>query len=174
MDVKNLKIGDKAPDEFNVVIEIPQGSAVKYEIDPNTGALEVDRFIGSASVYPFNYGFIPETLSDDGDPLDALVISSLPVEPEAVIECRPVGLLSMKDEEGNDTKILCVPLSEVDPFYAHIHNFSDIDLPTLERIKLFFKQYKEMEKKRWSEVEDFSDRSAALEAVNKAIAKAKK
>lgn len=156
-----------------MVIEIPQGSAVKYEIDPKTGALEVDRFIGSASVYPFNYGFIPETLSDDGDALDALVISSLPVEPKAVIVCRAVGKLAMQDEEGNDTKILCVPISEVDPLYAHINDVKDIDLPTLERIKLFFKQYKEMEKKRWSEVEDFSGKDAAIEAINAAIAKAK-
>lgn len=174
MEIKNMKIGESAPEEINVIIEIPQGSAVKYEIDADTGALEVDRFIGSASVYPFNYGFIPETLAADGDALDAMVISSLPVQPEAVIVCRPIGLLEMEDEHGGDTKILCVPINEVDPFFVHIKDLKDVDLSTLERIKLFFKQYKEMEKGKWSKVENFGDRQAAMSAIKKAIAAAKK
>lgn len=171
MDLKNIKIGDMAPEEVSAIIEIPQGSAVKYEIDPETGNLEVDRFIGSSSVYPFNYGFIPETLADDGDALDVLVISSLPVTPESVIMVKPIGVLWMEDEHGKDEKILAVPASVVDPFYAHINDLADIDLPTRERIKLFFKQYKEMEANRWSEVENFGDRAEALKSIQAAMAR---
>lgn len=171
MDLKNIKIGDQAPAEVNAIIEIPQGSAVKYEIDEQTGNLEVDRFIGSSSVYPFNYGFIPETLADDGDALDVMVISSLPVTPESVIAVKPVGVLWMEDEHGKDEKILAVPSSEVDPFYAHVNDINDIDLPTRERIKLFFKQYKEMESDRWSEVENFGDKAEALESIKQAMAR---
>lgn len=165
MDLSKVTIGDKAPQEINVVIEIPQGSAVKYEIDEETGNLEVDRFIGSASVYPFNYGFIPETLAHDGDALDVMVISSLPVDPESIITVKPVGLLEMEDEHGGDEKILAVPISEVDPFYAHIEKLEDIDLPTRERIKLFFKQYKEMEAERWSKVQNFQGKEEAIKAI---------
>ena len=173
MDLEKIKIGDKAPEEVSAIIEIPQGSAVKYEIDTDTGNLEVDRFIGSSSVYPFNYGFIPETLADDGDALDVLVISSLPVAPESVIAVKPIGVLWMEDEHGKDEKILAVPTDEVDPFYAHVNDLNDIDLPTRERIKLFFKQYKEMESNRWSEVENFGDRKEALIAVKEAMEKHK-
>jgi len=173
MEVKNLKIGDKAPEEVNVVIEIPQGSAVKYEIDASTGELEVDRFIGSASVYPFNYGFIPETLAPDGDALDAMVISSLPVEPEAVIVCRPIGLLDMEDEHGGDTKIICVPTDQTDASYSGIKDLEDLDVAVKEKIKLFFAQYKEMEKKKWSKVQNFRGKDAAFEAIRKAQIAAK-
>jgi inorganic pyrophosphatase len=167
MDLSNIKIGDKAPKEINAVIEIPQGSAVKYEIDEKTGALEVDRFISEDLAYPYNYGFIPETLADDGDALDAVVISSLPVEPESVIVCRPIGVLQMEDEHGRDEKILCVPLAEIDVGYSKIKDLNDLDLPTLEKIKLFFAQYKEAEKKRWSKVLSFGDRAAAFKSVEK-------
>jgi len=171
MDLKNIQIGDKAPVEVNAIIEIPQGSAVKYEIDEATGALEVDRFISSDSVYPFNYGFIPETLADDGDALDVMVISSLPVEPESVIAVKSIGVLWMEDEHGKDEKILAVPIGEVDPFYAHVDDLSGIDLPTQERIKLFFKQYKEMEANRWSQVGSFGNKSEAQQAIKVAMEK---
>ena len=171
MDLKKISAGKNAPNEINVVIEIPQGSAVKYEYDAKIGTMQVDRFIGSASVYPFNYGFIPETKADDGDPVDVMVISSLPVQPGAVICSRPIGMLEMEDEHGRDIKILAVPASEVDPFYVHINNLEDLDLATQERIKLFFKQYKEMESDRWSKVQNFGDKKVALTAIKKSLLK---
>lgn len=174
MDLAKIGVGKKAPQEINVVIEIPQGSGVKYEFDEKMDAIEVDRFIGSASVYPFNYGFIPQTLADDGDAMDVLALSSMPVAPGTVMVCRPIGMLDMEDEHGNDTKILAVPAHGVDPFYSHINNIDDIDSPTQERIKLFFKQYKEMEADRWSKVQNFGGRKDALAAIKKAIEQLKK
>jgi inorganic pyrophosphatase len=174
MDLIKIGAGEKAPQEINVVVEIPQGSGVKYEFDEKMDAIEVDRFIGSASVYPFNYGFIPLTLADDGDALDVMVLSSMAVAPGSVISCRPIGLLEMEDEHGIDTKILAVPNNGVDPFYDHIEKLEDVDIPTRERIKLFFKQYKEMEVGRWSKVSNFGGRKEALVTVKEAIEKFKK
>ncbi len=171
MDLKKITAGKKAPEEINVVVEIPQGSGVKYEFDEKMDAIEVDRFIGSASVYPFNYGFIPMTLADDGDAMDVMILSSMPVTPGSVMVCRPIGLLDMEDEHGIDTKILAVPAHDIDPFYAHVKDLDDIDNPTKERIKLFFKQYKEMEANRWSKVQNFGKRKNALKAIKKAIDK---
>jgi len=171
MDLKKITAGKKAPQEINVVIEIPQGSAVKYEFDEEIDAMEVDRFIGSASVYPFNYGFIPHTLADDGDATDVLVLSSMPVAPGAVMVCRPIGYLEMEDEHGVDTKILAVPTESVDPFYAHIEDIKNVDTPTQERIKLFFKQYKEMEVERWSKVQEFAGKKAALKVIKETMDK---
>lgn len=174
MDLEKIGAGKKAPNEINVFVEIPQGSGVKYEFDEKMDAIEVDRFIGSASVYPFNYGFIPMTLADDGDAMDVMILSSMAVAPGSVMVCRPIGLLEMEDEHGVDTKILAVPAHGVDPFYAHIEKLEDVDMPTKERIKLFFKQYKEMEADRWSKVQNFGDRKAALAAIRGALSKFKK
>lgn len=174
MELKNLKIGDKAPEEFNVVIEIPQGSAVKYEIDTETGALEVDRFIGSADVYPYNYGFIPETKAPDGDALDVMLISSLPIQPEAIVVARPVAMLEMEDEKGMDDKVICVPITEVDSALSGINDLNDIDMPTQEKIKLFFKYYKDMEQGKWTRVQNFVGRKQAIEAIVTSIEQAKK
>lgn len=171
MDLVKIGAGKKAPQEINVVIEIPQGSSVKYEFDEKMDAIEVDRFIGNASVYPFNYGFIPMTLADDGDAMDVMILSSMPVAPGSVMVCRPIGLLDMEDEHGVDTKILAVPAHGVDPFYAHVEELDDIDSPTKERIKLFFKQYKEMEVDRWSKVQNFGKRKDALKAIKGAMNK---
>lgn len=172
--MKNIQIGEKAPEEFNVVIEIPMGSAVKYEIDADTGALEVDRFIGSADVYPYNYGFIPETLATDGDPLDVMLISSLPLLPEAIVAVRPVAMLEMEDEKGMDDKVICVLISEADPALSGINDLNDIDMPTQEKIKLFFKNYKEMERGKWTKVQNFVGQAKAIEAIREAMDAAKK
>jgi len=168
MNLTKIKIGEKAPEEFNVVIEIPIGSAIKYEIDPKTGVLEVDRLIGSASAYPYNYGYIPETLSPDGDALDAMVLSPLAIESKTVVACRPIGLLEMEDEHGKDTKILCVAINESDSHYFSIHDLPDLNLPIREKIKLFFAQYKEIEKAQWSKVQNFGDKKQAMAAIIKA------
>ena len=166
MDLTKIKIGDKAPAEVNAVIEIPQGSSVKYEVDESTGKLEADRLIGSSLAYPFSYGFIPETLADDGDALDVLVITDGPADSGAVLLVRPVGILWMEDEHGQDEKILAVPVGDGD---SKITDLDDFDLPTREAIKLFFKQYKEMEPDRWSQVENFGDKREALSAITKAM-----
>jgi len=169
MDLTKITAGKKAPQEINVVIEIPQGSGVKYEFDEKMDAIEVDRFIGVASVYPFNYGFIPMTLASDGDSLDVMVLSSMPVVPGVVIRCRPIGLLEMEDEHGVDVKILAVPVKGIDPFYDYIKELSEIDKSTLERIRLFFKQYKELESGRWSKVNNFGNRQQALKVIKVAL-----
>lgn len=174
MDLKKIGAGKKAPDEINVFVEVPQGSSVKYEFDEEMDAIEVDRFIGSASVYPFNYGFIPMTLADDGDALDVMILSSMAVVSGSIIACHPIGLLEMEDEHGIDTKILAVPARGIDPFYDHIKELEDVDRSTKERIKLFFKQYKEMEANRWSRVQNFGDRKSALIVIREAILKFKK
>lgn len=173
MEMAKIKIGERAPKEFNVVVEIPQGSAVKYELN-RSGVLEVDRLIGAAEAYPYSYGFIPETLAGDGDPLDAVVVSAQAIEPKSVIACRPIGVLRMEDEAGPDEKILAVPINEVDPAYAQIKDLGDLDLPAREKIKLFFAQYKEMEKSKWSKVRDFGDQAEALAVISQAAAAAKK
>lgn len=171
MDIKNLKIGDQSPEEINAVVEIPQGSSIKYEIDAQTGKLEVDRLIGSASVYPFSYGFIPETLADDGDALDVMIISDKPTETESIIIVRPIGVLWMEDEHGKDEKILAVPIEETDSAYSNFKDLKDLDLSIQEKIKLFFKQYKEMEAKHWSKVQNFGDKNQAIEAIKRATEK---
>ncbi len=167
MDITKIKIGDKAPAEFNAVIEIPQGSLVKYEFN-REGELKVDRFMGLAEAYPFNYGFIPETLAGDGDALDVMALSSQPVESGSSMMCRPIGILQMEDEGGMDEKILAVPLGQADADYSSINDLVDLDLPTREKIKLFFVQYKETEQKHWSKVANFGDRAEAIKGIIRA------
>lgn len=174
MEFKKITCGKNVPKEINVLIEIPQGSSVKYELNKEAGLMEVDRFIYSSSVYPYNYGFIPHTLAEDGDPLDVLVISSQPVESGVIIRSRPVGLLQMEDEKGIDMKIIAVPVEAVDPFYAHVQDIGDVDEATKHRIKFFFKRYKELDKNRWTKVENFVNRDEAYKEIKKSVAKAKK
>lgn len=164
MDIRKLSAG-KLPEEVNVVVEIPQGSAIKYELDKTTGAIVVDRFIHTAMVYPFNYGFIPHTKTDDGDPMDVLLISAHPVVPGAVVPCRPVGMLEMEDEAGTDTKILAVPALSVDPWYGKVQEAKDLDEATHHRIKHFFAHYKELEPGKWVKIRRILGRTEALAAI---------
>lgn len=172
MDLKKVSPG-KIPKQINVFIEIPQGTSVKYELDKESGLLVVDRFIYTSSVYPCNYGFIPNTLADDGDPLDVLVIATLPVQAGALISCRPIGLLQMEDESGIDTKIISIPIEKVDPFFAHIKNIEDLDESTKERIKYFFKRYKDLDPDKWSKVQNFKNKEAAYKEIKIAVKKKK-
>jgi len=169
MDFKKISSGKKVPQEINVLIEIPQGSGVKYELDKKSGAMFVDRFIYASSVYPYNYGFIPHTKSKDGDPLDVMVISSAAVQSGVLIKARPIGLLEMDDEAGVDTKIIAVPMESVDPFFSHINDIKDLDEPTLKRIKFFFSRYKELDKGRWSKVHGFRARDEAYKEIRKSL-----
>ncbi len=153
MALKNVSAGKKVPDEFNVIIEIPADSdPVKYEVDKETGALFVDRFMTTAMYYPCNYGYVPETISDDGDPVDVLVVTPYPVTPGSVVRCRAVGMLTMEDEAGGDAKLLAVPIDKVLSMYSHWKNIDDVNPQRLAAIQHFFEHYKDLEKGKWVKV----------------------
>lgn len=169
MNISKLSAGKNAPVEVNVLVEIPQGSSIKYELDKETGSIMVDRFAYTAMFYPFNYGFIPGTSAEDGDPVDVLVISTFPVHPGAVIPSRPIGMLEMEDEEGIDTKILAVPTSKVDPFFSQVKDINDIDEMTKNKIQHFFNHYKELEPGKWVKTKRFLGIKETYKAIKKTI-----
>ena len=174
MDLGKITAGRNVPDEINVVIEIPSGSAIKYEVDKDSGALMVDRFLSTAMFYPSNYGFVPQSLSDDGDPCDVLVLSQLPVAPGSVIRARPIGALLMEDESGQDEKILAVPVDKLDAFYAKVQSYTDIPQIFLDQVVHFFQHYKDLEKNKWVKVLNWVDADEAKKLITTAIAKASK
>ncbi|WP_026379128.1 inorganic diphosphatase [Afifella pfennigii] len=150
MDLTQIPVGKNPPRDINAIIEIPYGGVpVKYELDKKSGALLVDRFLHTAMFYPGNYGFIPHTLSPDGDPCDILVVSQVPVVAGAVIRCRPVGALVMEDESGGDEKIIAVPVDKLHPFYTGVRSFEDLPMIMCEQIAHFFQHYKDLEKGKW-------------------------
>lgn len=160
--------------EINVIIEIPMNSGpVKYEFDKESGAIFVDRFMQTTMSYPCNYGFIPHTLSDDGDPIDVLVISGYAVVPGSVVKCRAVGVLMMEDESGCDEKIIAVPAAKLDPSFEHIRNLEDIPDILRQRIRNFFEHYKDLDKGKWVKVSGWEDKAKADELIDKGIIKAK-
>jgi len=161
--------GPKAPEEVNVVIEIPVNSGVKYELDKESGILVVDRILYTSMVYPFNYGFIPGTLEEDGDPVDVLVVSNDPLIPGSMIRVRPVGVLETEDEKGRDAKIVAVPVEKIDPRFQGIRDINDIPEAVKQRIEHFFAHYKELEKGKWVKVLGWRDRSEALARIKRAI-----
>lgn len=168
MDISKIKAGSN-PDKINAVIEIPYGSNIKYEIDKESGAVCVDRVMYSAMFYPANYGFVPNTLADDGDPADILVLNEYPLQAGSVIPCRLIGVLVMEDESGMDEKLLAVPVSKIDPRYDNIKTLSDLPKITLDRIKNFFETYKALEPGKWVKVKDYADAKKAEEILEKAI-----
>jgi len=174
MGYKELPPGKNPPEDIYVVVEIPQGSAVKYELDKDTGVIFVDRFLFTAMYYPFNYGFIPRTLADDGDPVDVLVISREPVVPGSVLRCRPIGMLEMRDEEGIDTKLIAVPHEKLDPSYSEIKTVDDLPEIVREKIKHFFEHYKELEPGKWVKVESWKGIQDAIEEIKRGIENYKK
>ncbi len=154
MSLRQVPAGKNLPDEINVVIEIPAYSdPVKYEVDKETGILTVDRFMGTAMQYPTNYGYAPQTLSDDGDPVDVLVIAPAPLLSGCVVKCRPIGVLKMTDESGEDAKVLAVPVDKLTPFYKKVHSYDDIPEITLVKISHFFEHYKDLEDGKWVKIE---------------------
>jgi inorganic pyrophosphatase len=169
MNLSLIPAGKNPPEDIYVVIEIPQGSGIKYEVDKKSGAVFVDRFLFTAMYYPFNYGFIPNTLADDGDPTDVLVISREPVVPGSLIRCRPIGMLEMEDEEGIDTKIIAVPVSKLDPTFDSIKEVKDLPEATLNKIKHFFEHYKELESGKWVKVKSFKNSNEAKADIVKSI-----
>jgi inorganic pyrophosphatase len=175
MDISKISIGQNPPDDVNVIIEIPQGGhPVKYEIDKESGAMFVDRFLHTAMFYPGNYGFIPHTLSGDGDPCDVLVIGQLPVMSGAIIRSRPIGVLMMEDQSGMDEKILAVPVEELFPFYAKVSSYEHLPPILCEQIAHFFQHYKDLEKGKWVRDLKWEGPDAARAAIVAGIEAAKK
>jgi len=153
MSLHEVTPGAKAPDEFNVIIEIPMNAdPIKYEVDKVSGAIFVDRFMTTSMHYPCNYGYVPRTLADDGDPVDVLVITPYPLTPGVVVTCRPLGVLKMDDEAGGDAKLLAVPIDKVLPIYSHWKKFEDINSMRLKTIQHFFEHYKDLEAGKWVKV----------------------
>ena len=162
MSLNNVTPGAKAPEQFNVIIEIPANAdPVKYEVDKESGALFVDRFMGTAMHYPCNYGFIPQTLAADGDPVDVLVITPFPLVAGSVVTCRAIGMLNMTDEAGGDAKLLALPTEKLLPSHAHITKLEDLNELVLKQIQHFFEHYKDLEKGKWVKVEGWLDATAA-------------
>jgi inorganic pyrophosphatase len=170
----DLKAGKNAPEEINVVIEIPKGSNIKYEIDDETGALFVDRKLFTAMFYPCNYGFVPQTKEKDGDPVDVLVLGNDAVVPTSVIRANPVGVLLTADEEGEDAKIVAVPVSKIDPTFAHVKDVNDVPEHLRNQIKHFFEHYKELEKGKYVKVTGWEGKDSAKKKISEAMERYKK
>ncbi|MFT8675878.1 MAG: inorganic diphosphatase [Acetobacter sp.] len=173
MDVSKISPGKDVPSDINVVIEIPQGSSVKYEIDKDSGALVVDRFLFTPMAYPTAYGFIPNTLAADGDPTDALVLTPTNVVPGCVIRARPIGVLKMEDESGQDEKIICVPHDKVHPEYTKVQTVDDLPEITVKAIEHFFTRYKDLEAGKWVKVTGWGTKEEAGAFILKALEAAK-
>ena len=175
MLIEKLAIGKNPPDEVNVIIEVPiGGEPIKYEMDKESGALVVDRFLYTSMRYPGNYGFIPHTLSEDGDPCDVIVCNTRAIVPGAVISCRPVGVLMMEDEAGLDEKILAVPTPKLTRRYERVQNYTDLPGITIEQVKHFFEHYKDLEPNKWVKVVGFADAEKAKALITESIERAKR
>jgi inorganic pyrophosphatase len=169
MKIENIKIGE-LPDKLNVIIEVPMNSdPVKYEMDKDSGAIFVDRFIATPMYYPCNYGFIPHTLSDDGDPVDVLVVSDFPVNAGCVISAKPIGVLIMEDEKGMDEKIIAVPAKKLNSSYENINSYNELPENLVNKIKHFFERYKDLEQGKWVKIKTFEDSNKALTLIKEAI-----
>ena len=171
MDIRKIPAGKNPPWDVNVIIEIPlRGDPIKYEVDKESGAVFVDRFLHTAMYYPANYGFIPHTLSDDGDPTDVLVIGRIPVMPGAVLRSRPIGVLIMEDEAGQDEKILAVPVDKLHPFYTDVGSYRQLPEILRDQIAHFFEHYKDLEKGKWVKITRWGEADEAAHLIQKAMA----
>ena len=175
MRIDAIAIGNNPPDDVNVIIEVPiGGEPIKYEMDKAAGTLVVDRFLHTPMRYPGNYGFVPHTLSEDGDPIDVLVANTRPIAPGAVINVRPVGVLKMQDEAGGDEKVIAVPVPKLTKRYEHVMNYTDMPEITLQQIRHFFEHYKDLEPGKWVKVLGWGDAAEAKRMIAEAIERAKK
>ena len=173
MDINKISIGVDPPSDINVLIEIPQGGVpVKYELDKESGALRVDRFLNTAMFYPGNYGFVPHTLSGDGDPVDVIVVVPSPIVAGALVRVRPVGALLMKDEAGDDEKIIAVPVDKLHPFYSGVKSYKDLPITLVDQIAHFFQHYKDLEKGKWVTIVRWVGPQDAAQLVTDVIARA--
>jgi len=174
MDISKISPGQHPPSDINVFIEIPQGGApVKYELDKASGVLFVNRFLHTTMFYPGNYGFVPQTLAEDGDPVDVLVVSQATVIPGAVVRCRPVGALMMEDEAGEDEKIIAVPLDRLNPYYSNVRTFEHLPKILRDQIAHFFMHYKDLEPGKWVKIKRWSGPDEAAQLIEKAIERAR-
>jgi len=170
MDIGKIPVGKNPPWDINVIIEIPQGGQpVKYEIDKESGALYVDRFLHTAMFYPANYGFLPHTLSLDGDPADVMVVGTTPVVPGVVLRSRPIGVLIMEDEAGVDEKILAVPVDKLHPFYSNVTSYKDLPQILVDQIAHFFEHYKDLEHGKWVRVVRWDDAGEAARIIQESM-----
>ncbi len=175
MSLKEVPAGKNLPDEVNVIIEIPaQADPIKYEVDKDTGAVMVDRFMATPMFYPCNYGYINDTLSPDGDPVDVLVVTPYPLLPGSVIKCRPVGVLKMSDESGEDAKVVAVPVSKLTKIYDDVQDVTDLPVLLKDQIRHFFERYKELEPGKWVKVDGWEDHNAAKAEIQAAYDAAQK
>ncbi|MCP1675093.1 inorganic pyrophosphatase [Natronocella acetinitrilica] len=173
MNIDAIPAGKSVPDDINVIIEIPQNAdPVKYEVDKDSGALLVDRFMGTAMHYPCNYGYVPHTLCGDGDPADVLVVAPFPLQMGSVVRCRPVGVLKMEDESGEDAKLLAVPVDKLTKLYSKVKGPEDLPQILLDQISHFFEHYKDLEPGKWVKIQGWegleSARQELLDAVKRA------
>ena len=170
MNLDRVTPGQNLPDQVNVIIEIPAHSdPVKYEVDKKTGAMFVDRFMSTAMFYPCNYGYVPRTLSEDGDPVDVLVVTLSPLISGSVITCRPVDMLEMTDEAGKDAKILAVPTDKISSLYSDVHSAADLPQKLLAQISHFFEHYKDLETNKWVRLDGWAGLEKAKQEITTSI-----
>lgn len=170
MRLDAIPVGKNPPEDINVVIEVPiGGEPIKYELDKDSGTLFVDRFLYTPMRYPGNYGFVPHTLSDDGDPIDVLIANTRPLVPGCVMSCRPIGVLVMEDEKGQDEKIVAVPSNKITRRHENVKDFSDLPEITRDQINHFFEHYKDLEPGKWVKVESWGDHNRAKQMIVDAI-----
>jgi inorganic pyrophosphatase len=175
MRIDAIAIGHNPPHDVNVIVEVPiGGEPIKYEMDKAAGTLVVDRFLHTPMRYPGNYGFVPHTLSEDGDPIDVLVANTRPIVPGAVINVRPVGVLKMQDEAGGDEKVLAVPVPKLTKRYEHVKEYTDLPVITLQQVQHFFEHYKDLEPGKWVKVLGWGDAAEARKLIGEAIERARK
>lgn len=175
MNLDRVNSGFDVPNDFNVIIEIPMhAEPIKYEMEKSTGAMFVDRFMSTAMRYPCNYGYVPHTLSGDGDPVDVLVLSPVPLITGVVVRCRPVGMLKMEDEAGDDTKILATPIDKLTPLYSNIQAPRDLPTSTLAQISHFFEHYKDLEPGKWVKIIGWVGTEEAKKEITEGVKRYKK
>jgi inorganic pyrophosphatase len=175
MNLNAIPIGRNPPDDLNVIIEVAiGGEPIKYEMNKEAGTLFVDRFLYTPMRYPGNYGFVPHTLSDDGDPIDVLVANTRPIVPGAVINCHPIGVLKMEDDGGGDEKIIAVPSPKVTKRYVNVHTITDLPQITLDQIRHFFEHYKDLEPGKWVKVLGWGGADEARTLIREAIERGRK
>ena len=173
MRIDAIAVGSNPPEDVNVIIEVPiGGEPIKYEMDKAAGTLVVDRFLHTPMRYPGNYGFVPHTLSADGDPIDVLVANTRPIVPGAVINVRPIGVLKMVDDAGGDEKVLAVPTAKLTKRYEHVANYTDLPRITLEQVQHFFEHYKDLEPGKWVKMGGWGDAEEARQLIREAMARA--
>ena len=173
MRIEAIAVGDNPPDDVNVLIEVPIGGhPIKYELDKDSGTMVVDRFLHTPMTYPGNYGFVPHTLSEDGDPIDVMVCNTRPLVPGCVINVRPIGVLIMEDDAGQDEKVIAVPSPHLTRRYENVHDFADLPEITLNQIEHFFEHYKDLEPGKWVKIDDWKDAITARRLIVEAIERA--